>query len=187
VRTRHAAIAVGSPPVNAVIVLETDRLVLRHLTLNDAPFIVELLNEPSFLRFIGDRRVRSQQDARQYILNGPIASYKKNGFGLWLAFLKETGDPIGICGLLKRDTLQDPDVGFAFLPAYWRQGYAFESASAVLKYGCESLGMKRIVAITSPDNAASIGALEKMGMKFEGIIRLDGDSRDVRLFAMEGS
>ena len=180
-------IAVGSRGVNVVIVLETDRLVLRHLTLNDAPFIVELLNEPSFLRFIGDRGVRSQQDARQYILNGPIASYKKNGFGLWLAFLRETGDPIGICGLLKRDTLPDPDVGFAFLPAYWRQGYAFESASAVLKHGGESLGLKRIVAITSPDNVASIGALEKMGMKFEAIKRLDGDTREVRLFAMERS
>ncbi len=170
-----------------MIVLETDRLVLRHLTLNDAPFIVELLNEPSFLRFIGDRGVRSQQDARQYILHGPIASYKKNGFGLWLAFLKETGDPIGMCGLLKRDTLKDPDVGFAFLPAYWRQGYAFESASAVLKHGSESLGLKRIVAITSLDNVASIGALEKLGLKFEAIIRLDGDNRDVRLFAMERS
>lgn len=170
-----------------MIVIETDRLVLRHLTLNDAPFIVDLLNEPSFLRFIGDRGVRSQQDARQYLLNGPIASYKKNGFGLYLAFLKETGDPVGICGLLKRDSLNDPDVGFAFLPAHWRQGYAFESASAVLKYGRESLGLRRLVAITSPDNAPSIGVLEKMGMKFETMTRLEGETRDVRLFAMEGS
>jgi [ribosomal protein S5]-alanine N-acetyltransferase len=169
-----------------VIVLETDRLVLRHLTLNDAPFIMELLNDPSFLRFIGDRGVRSQQDARQYILNGPIASYKKHGFGLWLAFLKETGDPIGICGLLKRDALPQPDVGFAFLPAFWRQGYAFESASAVLSYGRDKLGLKRILAITSPDNKASIGALEKMGMKFEAVIRLAGEDKDVRLHAMEG-
>lgn len=178
-------IAVGSPAVNAVIVLETDRIVLRHLTLNDAPFIVELLNEPSFLRFIGDRGVRSQQDARQYLLKGPIASYRKHGFGLWLAFLKETGDAIGICGLLKRDALPHPDVGFAFLPAYWRQGYAFESASAVLKYGFESVGTRRILAITSLDNVASIAVLEKMGMKFEAMIRLDGESRDVRLFSME--
>lgn len=170
-----------------MIVLETDRLVLRHLTLNDAPFIVELLNEPSFLRFIGDRRVRSQQDARRYILDGPIASYKKNGFGLWLAFLKETGDPIGICGLLKRETLPDPDVGFAFLPAHWRQGYAFESASAVVRYGRESIGLGRIVAITSLDNAASIGVLEKLGLRFEAVVRLEGDATDVRLFATEGT
>ena len=169
-----------------MIVLETDRLVLRQLTLNDAPFIVELLNEPSFLRFIGDRRVRSQQDARQYILNGPIASYRRNGFGLWLAFLKETGDPIGICGLLKRETLPDPDVGFAFLPAHWRQGYAFESASAVVRYGRESIGLRRIVAITSLDNAESIGVLEKLGMKFETMTRLEGEAKDVRLFATEG-
>ena len=168
-----------------MIVLETDRLVLRHLTLNDAPFIVELLNESSFLRFIGDRRVRSQQDARQYILNGPIASYRRNGFGLWLAFLKETGDPIGICGLLKRETLPYPDVGFAFLPAHWRQGYAFESASAVVRYGHESIGLRRIVAITSLDNAASIALLEKMGMKFETITRFEGETKDIRLFATE--
>lgn len=170
-----------------MIVLETDRLVLRHLTLNDAPFIVELLNEPSFLRFIGDRGVRSQQDARQYILNGPIASYKKNGFGLCLVFLKETGDPIGMCGLLKRDTLPDPDVGFAFLPAHWRQGYAFESAAAVLKHGRETIGLKRIAAITSLDNAASIGVLEKLGLRFEAVVRLEGDAKDVRLFATEGT
>jgi len=170
-----------------VIVLETDRLVLRHLTLNDAPFIVELLSEPSFLRFIGDRGVRSQQDARRYIMQGPIASYLKHGFGLYLVFLKETGDPIGICGLLKRDSLEDPDVGFAFLPAHWRQGYALESASAVLKYGRESLGLRRMVAITSPDNAASIGVLEKLGLKFEAVVRLEGDAKEVRLFAMEGT
>ena len=170
-----------------MIVLETDRLVLRHLTLNDAPFIVELLTEPSFLRFIGDRGVRSQQDARLYITNGPIASYRKHGFGLYLVFLKETGDPIGICGLLKRDSLTDPDVGFAFLPAHWRRGYALESASAVLKYGRESLGLRRVVAITSPDNAASIGVLEKLGLRFEAVVRLEGDAIEVRLFATEGS
>lgn len=186
-RTGQSGIAVGSRRVNAVIVLETDRLVLRHLTLNDAPFIVELLNEPSFLRFIGDRGVRSQQDARQYILNGPIASYKRNGFGLWLTFLKETGDPIGICGLLKRDSLPDADVGFAFLPAHWRQGYAFEAASAVVAHGRRSLGLKRILAITAPDNLASIALLEKMGMKFETMTRLEGETKDVRLFAMERS
>ncbi len=170
-----------------MIVLETDRLVLRRLTLNDAPFILELLNEPSFLRFIGDRGVRSLQDARLYILNGPIASYDQRGFGLYLVFLRETGDPIGICGLLKRDVLPDPDVGFAFLPAYWRQGYAFESATAILAHARESLDLKRVVAITSPDNVASIGVLEKMGMKFEKMVRLQGDTRDVRLFAREAS
>jgi RimJ/RimL family protein N-acetyltransferase len=168
-----------------VIVLETDRLVLRRLTLNDAPFILELLNEPSFLRFIGDRGVRDLQTARQYLLKGPIASYEKFGFGLYLVFLKESGDPIGICGLLKRDTLPDADVGFAFLPAHWRKGYAAESASAILTHGRRAFGLKRIVAITSPDNLASIGVLEKIGLKFERLTRLGDDPREVRLFGVE--
>ena len=159
---------------------------LRHLTLNDAPFIQELLNEPSFLRFIGDRGVRTQQDARQYILKGPIASYNRHGFGLCLVFLKETGDPVGMCGLLKRDTLPDADVGFAFLPAHWRQGYAFEAASAVMAWGRSTLGLKRILAITAPDNQPSIALLEKMGMKFEKMTRLEGETKDVRLFSKEG-
>jgi [ribosomal protein S5]-alanine N-acetyltransferase len=168
-----------------LIVLETDRLVLRHLTLNDAPFIVELLNDPSFLRFIGDRGVRNIQDARQYLLKGPIASYQKNGFGLYLVFLKESGDAIGICGLLKRDTLKDADVGFAFLPAHGRKGYARESAAATLEHGRTAFGLERIVAITSPDNMASIGVLEKIGLKFEAVTRLGDDPHEVKLFSID--
>ena len=167
-----------------MIVLETDRLVLRRLTLNDAPFILELVNEPSFLRYIGDRGVRSLQDARRYLLTGPIASYERFGFGLYLIFLKATGDAVGMCGLLKRDTLPDVDVGFALLPGHWRQGYAAEAASAVLDYGRTRLGLKRIVAITSPDNVASIALLEKIGLKVEGMIRLGDDPREVRLLAV---
>ncbi|MEO8362541.1 MAG: GNAT family N-acetyltransferase [Vicinamibacteria bacterium] len=167
-----------------MIVLETERLVLRHLTLNDAPFILELLNEPSFLRFIGDRKVRNLQDARLYILHGPIASYEKNGFGLFLAFLKESGDPIGMCGLLKRETLPEVDIGFALMPAYWRQGYISEAATAILVYGRDHLALKRILAITSSDNVASIRVLEKSGLKFEGMIKMPDDARDVKLFAI---
>ena len=181
----YLSTAVGFVSETLMIVLETDRLVLRHLTLNDAPFIMELVNEPSCLRFIGDRGVRAQQDARQYILKGPIASYNRHGFGLYLVFVKETGDSIGMCGLLKRDSLPDADVGFAFLPAHWRQGYALEAASAVMSYGRGALGMKRILAITAPDNHASIALLEKMGMKFEKVTRLEGETKDVRLFATE--
>ena len=168
-----------------MIVLETDRLVLRRLTLNDAPFIVELLTDPAFLRYIGDRGVKDQQSARRYLLKGPIASYEKFGFGLYLVFLKESGDPIGICGLLKRDTLSDVDVGFAFLPAHRKMGYAAESAAAVLAHGKDALGLKRIVAITSPDNAASISVLEKIGLRFEGMTRLGDDPREVRLFVID--
>ena len=168
-----------------MIVLETERLVLRHLTLNDAPFIVQLLNEPSFLRYIGDRKVKNEQDARRYLLDGPITSYRKFGFGLNLAFQKESGDPIGICGLLKRDTLPDVDVGFAFLPAHWRQGYAVEAASATLDHGRTAFGLKRILAITSPDNVASIGVLEKIGLGFEAMTRLGDDPREVKLFGID--
>jgi len=164
-------------------ILETDRLVLRRLAVEDAEFIFDLLNQPSFLQFIGDKGVRTIDDARNYILTGPIASYARFGFGLYLTELKPTQTPIGICGLLKRETLDDVDVGFAFLPQYWRHGYAFESASAVLAYGRDVLGLDRIVAITSPNNEASIKVLNKLGLKFERMIRLSEDAPEVRLFA----
>ena len=163
-------------------VLETDRLVLRWLTVEDAEFVFDLLNQPSFLQFIGDKGVRTIDDARNYILTGPIASYERVGFGLYLTELKPTLVPIGICGLLKRETLDDVDVGFAFLPQYWKQGYTFESASAVMAYGQDVLGLDRIVAITSPDNEASIKVLSKLGLKFERMIRLSEDAPEVKLF-----
>lgn len=163
-------------------VLETRRLLLRRLCADDAEFIVDLLNQPSFLRYIGDKEVRSIADAVRYIETGPMTSYERFGFGLYLVELKESGASIGICGLLKRDSLPDVDVGFAFLPAYWSQGYAFESATAVMNYGREVLGLRRIVAITSLDNDASIRLLEKIGLRFERLIKLSEDQSEVRLF-----
>ncbi|MEP6569731.1 MAG: GNAT family N-acetyltransferase [Acidobacteriota bacterium] len=163
-------------------ILETDRLVLRRLSFDDAEFILELLNQPSFLRYIGDKEVRNTEDAVRYIETGPQASYERFGFGLYLVQLKESELPIGMCGLLKRDTLPDVDIGFAFLPDYWSQGYAFEAAAAVMTYGRETLGLRRIVAITSVDNAASIKLLEKIGLRFERLIKLTEDQPDVRLF-----
>lgn len=163
-------------------VLETERLVLRRITAADAEFIIELLNQPSFLRFIGDKGVRNKEDSVRYIETGPQASYERFGFGLYLVELKETSVPIGMCGLLKRDTLPDVDVGFAFLPDFWSQGYAFESAAAVINYGRETLKLRRIVAITSLDNDASIRLLEKIGLRFEGLIKLAEDQAEVRLF-----
>ncbi|HYE57631.1 MAG TPA: GNAT family N-acetyltransferase [Rhodothermales bacterium] len=136
------------------VVLETERLVLRRLTLDDAGFIVGLLNEPSFLRFIGDRGVRNEEQARAYLRDGPLASYAQHGFGLYLAVRKEDGVPLGMCGLLRREALDDPDVGFALKPAYWSQGYAYEAARAVLDYGRDTLGLRHIVAIVAPDNEA---------------------------------
>jgi RimJ/RimL family protein N-acetyltransferase len=166
-----------------VIVLETDRLVLRRISTHDAEFILRLLNEPSFLRYIGDRGVRTLEDAQAYIAKGPVDSYDRHGFGLFLVSRRDDGVPIGMCGLLKRDTLRDVDVGFAFLPEFWGHGYAFESASAVLSYGKEVLGLGRIVAITSPDNDGSIRVLTRLGMRFEGMIQLTESEPEVRLFA----
>ena len=164
-------------------VLETDRLTLRRLSVEDAAFILDLLNQPSFLRYIGDKGVRTLDDARNFVLNGPMASYERFGFGLYLVEKKETRDPIGICGLLKRETLEDVDIGFAFLPQFWRRGYAFESAAAVLAHGRDVLRLDRIVAITSPDNDASIRVLNKIGLKFERMIKLSEDAPAVKLFA----
>ena len=167
-------------------VLTTPRLTLRRLSPDDAEFIVELLNDPAFIRFIGDKAVRSVDDARRYILEGPVASYERNGFGLWLVELKDSGSAIGMCGLLKRESLPDVDIGFAFLPAYRSQGYAFESALAVLEYGMTEFGLRRIVAISDPDNAGSLAVLQKIGMRFERMIIVSEGAPEIQLLAIEG-
>ena len=168
-----------------MIVLETERLILRGLTVADADFILALLNEPSFLRFIGDKKVRTVEDAERYILNGPVASYERHGFGLNLVELKETHTPIGICGLLKREELPDPDIGFAFLPDFWRHGFAFEYAAVVLKDARERLKLERILAITNQDNEASIKLLQKLGLEFERLIKMSTDSVELFLLATD--
>ena len=167
-------------------VLETDRLVLRRLAPDDAPFILELLNDASFIRFIGDKGVRTIDDARRYILSGPVASYKQFGFGLYAVDLKESNVPIGMCGILKRDTLPHPDIGFAFLPSYWNKGFAFESAAAVMTYARTTLNLERVLAITSPDNEASAKLLGKIGLRFERMIKLSDDAPEVKLFTTDG-
>ena len=163
-------------------ILETERLKIRQMNEADAKFILRLLNEPSFLRFIGDKGVRSIDDAREYILNGPVASYQQNGFGLYLVELKDTCTPIGMCGLLKRKLLADADIGFAFVPEFWNKGYALESASAVMVYGKDVLKLPRIVAITNKDNDTSAKLLEKLGMRFDRLMALAGDVQETRLF-----
>ena len=162
-------------------VIQTERLVLRQLELHDAAFILELLNEAAFLQFIGDKGVRTLGDARDYILKGPIDSYGRYGFGLYAACLLE-GTPVGICGLVRRDGLADVDVGFAFLSRHCAKGYAAESASAVLVHARQVLRMQRIVAITSPENLGSIAVLEKIGLKFERMIRLAELGPELKLF-----
>jgi RimJ/RimL family protein N-acetyltransferase len=169
--------------LRTVRVLETPRLVLRRLRAADAPFILELVNVPAFLRHIGDRGVRNLDDARAYIANGPVASYERHGFGLWHVALRTDGTAIGMCGLLKRDTLEHADIGFAYLPAWWGQGYAREAAAAVLDYGTRTLGLPRIVAIVSPDNAGSIRVLEHIGLARERSLPVNGDGRETLLYS----
>lgn len=166
-----------------MIVLETERLTLREITTHDAEFLLRLLNEPSFIQNIGDRNVRTIDEACTYALNGPIASYEQHGFGLYLVELKETGEPIGISGLVKRDLLPDADVGFAFLPDYWRRGYAVESAQAVRQYAFEVLGLKRFLAIVNPANAGSIRVLEKIGLGYDRMIRVTPDAPEICLYS----
>jgi len=168
-----------------MVILETDRLILRQFTTDDAEFILELVNEPSFIQNIGDRGVRTLEDARSYILRVAVASYEKNGFGLYLVRLKESGQAIGMCGLIKRDGLEDVDIGYAFLPKFWSKGYALEAASAVRDYARGVIGLKRLVAITDPENQGSIRLLEKIGLKYEKMVRLSDDDIELKLFATD--
>ena len=164
------------------LILETKRLRLRRLAEQDAAFIFELVNELAFIHNIGDKGVRTLDDARGYISGGPVASYEKHGFGLYCIELKETEELIGICGLLKRDALDDVDIGFALLEKFRGRGFAYEAAAAVMEYGRTALGLKRIVAITSPDNEASMRVLEKIGLRFDKMIRMPGSKEETRLF-----
>ena len=165
-------------------VAETERLLLRRFTLDDAPFILKMLNEPSWIRFIGDRGVRDIEGARNYLLKGPLAMYERAGFGLYLAALKGTAVPVGMCGLIRRDNLDDVDLGFSLMPEFCGRGYAAEAATAALALARDCFGLKRIVAITSPDNENSIKLLGRLGFSFEKVIDFrPGDP--VKLFALE--
>lgn len=158
------------------VILTTKRLVLREFSLSDQEFILELVNTPDWIKFIGDKKVYSLEDAKNYLEKGPINSYNENGYGLWLAQLKDTGVPIGTCGLISRETLTDVDIGFALLPKYYNLGYGFEIADATLKHAKSTLKLKKIVAITDPVNHTSIKLLEKIGLHFEKDMELsDGD------------
>ncbi len=167
------------------MIIETERLQLRRLSVDDAEFILRLLNEPSFIQNIGDRGVRTLEDARAYILKGPVASYEKFGFGLWMVETKPGATQIGICGLLKREVLEDVDIGYALLPEFWSQGYALESASAVMSYAREKLGATRVLAVVNADNQSSIRLLEKLGFQFERMVRLSENAPEIKLFAAE--
>ena len=164
-------------------VLETERLLLREIVEADAEFILDLLNQPSFIKYIGDRNVRTNEAAREYIASRFTKSYRENGFGLYAVELAENKTPIGICGFVRREHLPDADIGFAFLPQYEGKGYAFESARAMMRYGREILALGRVLAITSPGNESSVRLLEKLGFKFEKMLKMPPGGDEVKLFS----
>jgi len=168
-----------------VQVLETDRLALRYFRTDDVEFVVRLLNEPSFIEHIGDKGVRTVEEASQYLLDGPLDGYERFGYGLNMVELKETGEPIGMCGLVRRENLDDADIGYAFVEQHWSKGYATESAEAILIHARDTLGLDRTVAIVTPENHSSINLLEKIGLTFEGMIRMSDDDEELKFFVSD--
>lgn len=166
-------------------ILETDRLKLRELTLDDTAFIIELVNSPGWIKYIGDRNIKTEEQAISYLENGPIKSYHDNGFGLLMVETKYGNRKIGMCGILKRDTLEHPDIGYALLPAFTGNGYAFEMAHAVLQYATVQLKLSTIFAITVPENMRSIKILEKIGLTFMKRIQLATNHEELLLYALE--
>lgn len=166
-------------------ILETERLILREIEESDDAFILDLLNQPSFIKYIGDRNVRTLEEARDFIESRYRQSYRDNGFGLYAVEIKDMNILIGMCGFVRRDSLPDADIGFAFLPEFERKGYAFESASAVMEYGREELGLTRVLAITTQDNESSGRLLEKLGFKLDGLITQPNDTEELKLFSAE--
>jgi RimJ/RimL family protein N-acetyltransferase len=170
-------------------VLDTARLVLRHLTADDAPFLVRLLTEPEVMRQIGDRGVRTAADAAAYLRDGPWGAGAREGYGMWRVARRADDAPVGLCGLLRRETLDAPDLGFAFLPEHRGQGYAREAGAAVLAHARDALGLARVVAVTRPDNAASQRVLAALGFAPEGTVTPRGRTEALALFgrALDGA
>jgi RimJ/RimL family protein N-acetyltransferase len=164
-------------------ILETERLRLRQLNYGDTVFILNLLNSPGWLEFIGDRNVKTEEDAFRYLHDGPMKSYETSGFGLWLVELQIDETPVGMCGLLKRDYLDHPDIGYAFLPEFMGSGYAFEIASATLTYVTQTLNIPTILATVLPTNKKSIRLLEKIGLRFDKTIISPSDNTKLLLYS----
>jgi len=174
----------GTP--QPTVVLKTERLELRHLGPGDASFILRLLNEPSWLENIGDKGVRTAAEAQRYIETGPVEMYGRLGFGLYQVRLIGSDAPIGMCGLLKREALEDADLGFAFFPEFWGNGYAREAAAGVLSYARNKLGLARIVAITARNNEASRRVLEALGFELERSVHLEVGGEELLMYANAG-
>jgi RimJ/RimL family protein N-acetyltransferase len=166
-------------------IIETERLFLKPFSPSDSSFIVELMNTEGWIKYIGDRNIKTISQAEEYLESGPGKSYRENGFGLSLVELKAEGTPIGMCGLIKRDYLDHLDIGFAFLPAYTGQGYAYEVAHKTIEHGFKQLRQKKILAITIPSNASSIKVLEKLGFIYDKTIVSKDTSEELFLFAID--
>lgn len=164
--------------------LETSRLRIRPFTLEDDAFIIELLNDPDFITHIQDRGVRTLHDARDYLLSGPMSGYEKFGIGLCCVLEKQSGEKVGMCGLLQRATLPEPDIGYAFLPKARHRGYAYESARAVIEFAREQLRLPRVLAITNHDNMASRRLLDKLGFKFLRNAPFEPDSEEIPCYGL---
>jgi ribosomal-protein-alanine N-acetyltransferase len=166
-----------------MMIVETKRLLLREFNLEDAAFILRLVNEPSFVENIGDKGLKNLRDAERFILEGYWTNQECSGYGMFLVELKGKGDSIGGCGLLYRKVLDVTDIGFAFLPEYWNRGFAYEAAKAILKYGHSTLGVKKIVGLTSEDNLGSISLLKKLGMEFDKSVKMSDDDPGTVLYS----
>ena len=165
------------------MMLETERLYIRKLTTDDAPFFFELVNDDDWIRFIGDRNVKTISDAEDYIKNRIMASYEQSGFGFYLVLEKSSNAPLGISGFVKREQLEHADVGFAFLPIGRGKGYAYESTKALMDYGKKEFQFTTILAIANNDNKRSHLLLEKIGLKFKEHIQLYEEDEEISLFS----
>lgn len=164
--------------------VETPRLRLREFSAADAPYVLRQLNEPSFIDNIADRGVRNLEQARAYLLNGPMASYEKNGFGFWAVVEKRTGSSIGMCGLVKRPHLEHADLGYAFLPEYFGQGFAFEACAASIAAARHDFALPHLLAIVNPDNTPSRRLLEKLGFGHQRMLALHGDEPELCVYSL---
>lgn len=162
----------------------TDRLLIRKFNLDDADFIYQLLNSDTWIKYIGNRNIKNIEDARNYIVNSPLYFYQKFGFGPYLVALKDTLEPIGMCSLIKRDTLEEVDLGFAFKDSSIGKGYAYEASKAVIEFSEKTLALKKLVAITLPDNTASITLLEKLDFRYQKRIQFTNETEELMLFLL---
>ncbi len=165
--------------------LQTERLTLRWVAPGDEALLLAVWNDPAFIRNVGDRGIRTIEQTSEALANGPLKLYEKHGYGPYRVALADSDEPIGICGLFKRENLDDPDIGFGLLPDYCGKGLAYEAAAAVFDHARNGLGLKRIVAIVSPGNAPSIGLIEKLGLRFENMLLMPGDDKEICVYAID--